>query len=167
MIGLTCSWAWSMVLCSLLLVCVSSPPRLSRGGGELSLSASLSFSLLFPAFLSVSISPPPRSLSLPLFIDDQPVSSSCCGRKWMLCMWVNEMHTLLFSVWKHFCLSCPVFKKLLNFSSVSHLNPNGGISLRLMQERGKSSLCFTAFSGSFLKVFALRNISALMNQWPY
>lgn len=172
MIGLTCSWAWSMgpVLSpSCLCVLASQIVKRRRGAEPVSISFFLSIISCLPLCL---FSPP---LSLPPFIDDQPVSSSCCGRTWMLCMWVNEVHSLLFSVWKHFCLSCPVFKKLLNFSSVSHLNPNGGISLRLMQERGKSSLCFTAFSGSFLKVFALRNlvsrstpyISALMNQWPY
>lgn len=90
MIGLTCSWAWSMVLCSLLLVCVSSPPRLSRGGGELSLSASLSFSLLFPAFLSVSIFPPALSLcpfSLMTNLSAAPVvvESGCSACEWMRC----------------------------------------------------------------------------------
>lgn len=116
MIGLTCSWAWSMgpVLCpSCLCVLASQIVKRRRGAEPVSISFFLSIISCLPLCL---FSPP---LSLPPFIDDQPVSSSCCGRKWMLCMWVNEVHSLLFSVWKHFCLSCPVFKKLLNFSSVS------------------------------------------------
>lgn len=116
--------------------------------------------LLFP--LSIH-----SSLTLPPFIDDQPVSSSCCGRLWMLCMWLNDTQCF-FSLWKHLCLSSEHFSGEAKSLISDIVKPK-------LRDLSLMILCFTAFSGFFPKLFALRHlvlhsvpyITALMSQWPH
>lgn len=62
----------------LLLLPVSSPPWLQRGGEGRGAEP-----VSFPSFLSIPSRHPPPFLSLPPFIDGRPVKGSCCGS---LCM---------------------------------------------------------------------------------
>lgn len=103
-IGLTCSWAWSIgptrspppPLCVLTSLIAE-----GRRGAE---PVSLSFFLSLRSFLSSSLYPFPCLLSL---MTNLAVSGSCCGRLWMLCMWLND--TQCFSPWKHLFLSSECF----------------------------------------------------------
>lgn len=122
MIGLTCSWAWSIgpTLLFLLLPSVSSPPWLPRGGGELSLTAFL-FLFLFLSILSLSISL--CLLSLMTNLSAAPVVPGCeCSA----CDW------MIHSVLHHESISaCPLsaLSEKPNLWSVTMSNPNWGIYL--------------------------------------
>lgn len=86
----------------------------------------------------------------------------------------TEWYTVCFFFFFHYksISFCPVIASASYFLISG--SPNWGICL-LSWGRGLSSLCFTAFSGSFLKLFALRHlvirsvpyIRALMSQWPH
>lgn len=122
MIGLTCSWAWSTgpTLSPPPPLCVLTFLIAEGGGGEegsWTCHPLFSFSLFFPPVLSLSI-----SLSLPPFIDDQPVSSSCRGRLWKLCMWLSDTHC--FPPWKLLFSSTEGF--IRHLWSATTTNPNWG-----------------------------------------
>lgn len=132
MIGLTCSWAWSIgpvLALSCLCVLTSQIVKRRRGAEPVSISFFLSIISCLPLcvyFLSLSFC----LLSLMTNLSAAPVvvERGCSACEWM-------RHTVFFLLWKHFCLSCPVFKKKLSSSSMTMSNPNWGISLWLMQGR--------------------------------
>lgn len=76
-IGLTCSWSWNIG------PTISSLIAAGRREGSWACQPLYSFLTSSRSIFSLSH-------TLPSFIDDQTASSSCCGRLWMLWMWLNE-----------------------------------------------------------------------------
>lgn len=162
MIGLTCSWAWSIGL-------VRSPPPLclltsliAEGRRGLSLSASLSFPLFFPPFLSRSI---PLSLCLLSLMTNLSAAPVVAGCEYSACDWMTQ---ICFFTMK---ASLPVQWAFLRRSPFSH------------QWQCQTQIEGFVFSDTLLhcvqwvlsELFALRHlvlrsvpyIRALMSQWPH
>lgn len=159
MIGLTCSWAWSIgLVCSPPPLCVltSLIAKGRRGAQPFSLS-------FFPSILS----------SFPLSIHSASFHWWPTCQQLLLWQAVNTLHvtkwyTFVFSTMK---VSLPV-QWALRGETHSLISDNVKPKLR---DLSLVILCFSALNGFFLKLFALRHlvlrsvpyIRALMSQWPH